>query len=72
MSNDLDFATWQAIECARYGITVEEHNKLLELSGKLSAALGRSTYDDMMTLIIQSSAIPAHLLDGDGGNKVTA
>ena len=59
----IEFTEWQKGECAVYGLSIEEHNKLLEVSGRISAAMGRSAYGDLMEVVIRSSAIPAHLFD---------
>lgn len=44
---------WQNQECSRLGITIDQHNQLLEISGQIPSALGGmvDAYQDIVDLI---------------------
>lgn len=51
------FEPWQQAECNRLGITIDQHNQLLEISGQTSSALGgvHDIYQDITDLIVSGS-----------------
>ena len=56
----LDFKTWQKWECDRLGISVDDHNKILEVSKNIAAA-GLGWPYDYITSIIESPVKLAEL-----------
>jgi len=49
-----DFEIWRASECARLGITIEQHNKLVGIARDAAAVLGvgsARTYEDLVRVI---------------------
>lgn len=47
-----EFDHWQQIECQRYGLTHEQHDKIIELAGRLqSAAPWLDAYDAIVSMI---------------------
>ena len=47
----LNFETWQQIECQRLGISVEDHNKILEVSRNFEATGFGCPYDSFIRII---------------------
>ena len=46
------FEMWQASECARLGITKDQHERILELAAEMEAAMGMGgAYEAIVNLI---------------------
>jgi len=52
MKCTLDWTDFQIIECDRLGITPEQHNKIVEVALKTSAAMGSSFGVEYQNIII--------------------
>lgn len=59
-----DFEVWQQSECCSLGITVEEHNQILEVLNKMSLSGGSNNYDVFINAIrLPSKSLTARFLD---------
>ena len=56
----LDFETWQKRECERLGISIDDHNEILEVSKRIEA-VGLGWAYDYIISIIEPPAMSAEL-----------
>ena len=52
-----EFTQWQQMECARLGLTVEEHNEILEICDRIHIPGIGGTYDFVTNLLVEHKTL---------------